>query len=117
MVAEEESLKRRLDFDRYYAPLREKNKEKMKSHTENNSQASAKINYEILMERHKETLKAIHTNRERLSPGNKDVWNKIIINVNKMKQNPEEFEYSSFKLNITMICYQLNIDRDSFLYT
>jgi hypothetical protein len=73
-----------------------------------------KIDFQKLSDRHLETLKQVRSKEDNLSEGMKRDWDRIQDMVRTAKSGGE-IDYSSFKLNLTMICYALQIKLDEFL--
>ncbi|CAM3888974.1 hypothetical protein GCM10009865_22230 [Aeromicrobium ponti] len=111
----EKEMQQQLELEEYYAPYREKNITRINSGIATHISPISVIDYQTLKERHSTTLKAIHAHQDRLSTGNKKEWERIISMIRQLKEGGE-FDYSSFKLNINMICFQLHIERDYYLY-
>jgi hypothetical protein len=72
------------------------------------------ITFESLMEWHRDTLKKVIERESDLSQGMKNDWIKIQNMVFQFKKG-QDFDYSSFKLNLTMICYSLNLRNERYL--
>lgn len=73
-----------------------------------------KIDYQTVIDRHLDTLKSVRAHEQKLSTGLKRDWKTIEDGVRQLKKG-EDFDYSSFKLNLVNICYALRIDPDAFL--
>ncbi|SEN37141.1 hypothetical protein SAMN05192533_11225 [Mesobacillus persicus] len=74
----------------------------------------AKIDYQTIIDRHLETLKSVRSNEDKLSEGLMRDWKTIEEQIRGLKAG-KEMDYSSFKLNLTNICYALHIALDEFL--
>jgi hypothetical protein len=72
------------------------------------------INYESLLDMHMDTLIKVAEMEEKLSPGMRNDWLRVQAMVNQCREGLE-FDYSSFKLNLSMICYSLNLGSQPYL--
>lgn len=74
----------------------------------------AKIDYQTILDRHLQTLRSVRSNEDKLSEGLMRDW-KIIEEQIRGLRAGKEMDYSSFKLNLTNICYALHIELDESL--
>lgn len=72
------------------------------------------INYETLIERHFETLQQVRRKELELSRGMKNDWDRVQAMILQCKKG-EELDYSSFKVNLSMICISVGIKGDLYL--
>jgi len=72
------------------------------------------ITYETLKVRHLETLKKVRRKENELSQGMKHDWDKVQLMFRQCKKG-EVIDYSSFKVNLSMICISLRIQGDLYL--
>ena len=75
---------------------------------------SIKITYDEVIRRHLVTLKEVREKEESIPRGLQNDWVKIQQQVRELKEE-QEIDYSSFKLNISMLVFALKIEPDSFL--
>ncbi|WP_204524670.1 hypothetical protein [Litchfieldia alkalitelluris] len=72
------------------------------------------LNYQTLIERHLTTLQDVREKESALSAGMWKDWIKVQEIVRSCKRG-EEIDYSSFKLNLGMICNSIRVDKDRYL--
>ncbi|NRD77308.1 hypothetical protein HPT25_07325 [Bacillus sp. BRMEA1] len=72
------------------------------------------LDYDTLIERHLETLKKVRAKENELSEGMKRDWAKV-ENMVRLCSKGNDFDYSSFKLNLSMICMSVRITGDRYL--
>jgi len=107
----EQAEKRRREESAYWQSVRD---DRGASAPKRFQTAEKTVNYEMLIERHLETLRKVRKKEAELPEGMKRDWLKVQELVRVCK-NGQTIDYSSFKLNLSMICYSLKIERDSYL--
>jgi Fe2+ or Zn2+ uptake regulation protein len=75
---------------------------------------SIKITYDEIIRRHLVTLKKVREKEGSIPRGLHSDWVKIQLQVRELKEE-QEIDYSSFKLNLSMLVFALKIEPDSFL--
>ena len=70
--------------------------------------------YEVLINRHLDTLKKVREKEKDIPRGLIQDWDKIQSIVRQSKNN-EEIDYGSFKLNLNNLLYALKIKPDPYL--
>ncbi|PAE38169.1 hypothetical protein [Bacillus sp. 7884-1] len=103
--------RRKQEEETYWRSIREHKQERKINYIQT---TDSTLNYETLINRHLTTLKKVRENEGKLSPRMKDDWNKVEQMVRKCKKG-EVFDYSSFKLNLNMICLSIKVERDMYL--
>jgi hypothetical protein len=99
---------RKAEMEEYWRSIREE------THHRNDYDSHSSITYETLLDRHMDTLIKVTEREPNLSRGMKNDWERLKNMVTQLREG-KEFDYSSFKLNLTMICYSLHLRNEPYL--
>ncbi|NWQ44684.1 hypothetical protein MLOOGBEN_28825 [Bacillus sp. EB106-08-02-XG196] len=102
---------RRQEEEAYWRSMQYQNRERKINYIQT---TDSTLNYETLINRHLTTLQKVREKEGQLSPRMKGDWNKVEHMVRECKKG-KVFDYSSFKLNLNMICLSIKVERDIYL--
>jgi hypothetical protein len=109
-VKREKEARRKKEEEEYWRTVGEQQNRVPKLVMTNTSS----VDFETINERHISTLEQVYKREHELSRGMQESWLKV-QSLLEQSLNGEEIDYSSFKLNLSMICYALKIKLDSYL--
>jgi hypothetical protein len=109
-VKREKEAQRKKEEAEYWSSIRKQQNSIPKQEMTNTSS----LDFETINKRHIDTLEQVYKREHELSRGMKESWLKIQSQL-EQSLNGEEIDYSSFKLNLCMICYALKIKLDNYL--